>query len=84
MARRLHLANGVRRLRPETDAAENGAHFIVPTVYFETFSRCVSTRLLCTVLRVLFIQNRRPFNPDFRRQCREQAPGRQVQLQAYI
>ena len=36
------------------------------------------------VLRVLFIQNRRPFNPDFRRQCREQVSGRQVQLQAYV
>jgi len=67
MARRLHLANGVGYPeRPTRQRTELTSSYQLSTLkhthaaYQHGFF----------VLRMLLIQNRRPFNPDFRRQCR--------------
>ena len=81
MARRLHLANGVGY--PQTPTQQRTA--LTSSYQLSTLKHThAAYQHGFFVLRVLFIQNRRPFNPDFRRQCREQDPGRQVQLQAYV
>ena len=73
MACRLHLANGVGY--PQRPTRQRTA--LTSSYQLSTLKHThAAYQHGFFVLRVLFIQNRR--------QWREQAPGRQVQLQAYI